>query len=98
MKVLDQANLFLFVTFLVLTTADQGDCPPWFFPDLDWMCLQQCIPSEVKCSRSSALVRIGNCITYGTHVTDTKISLYPYSYLSSICKIITSGYQITPTT
>jgi len=35
MKALGEANLFLFVTFLALTTADQGGCPPWFFPDLD---------------------------------------------------------------
>ena len=81
MKALVQANLFLFVNFLALTTADQGDCPPWFFPDLDngTRCVCNSLyPSEVKCSRSSALLRIGNCITYNHVTEDTEIGLCPY--------------------
>ena len=81
MKARGVAKLFLLVTFLTLTKADQGDCPPWFFPDLDngtgCVC-NKAHQSEVKCSGDTALLRIGNCITYNRETEDTEIGLCPY--------------------
>jgi len=65
MKARGVAKLFLLVTFLALIAADQGDCPPWFFPDLDngIGCVCNSVHrSKVKCSGNTALLRIGNLI------------------------------------
>jgi len=81
MKVLGQANLFLLITFLTLATANEGDCPPWFFPDLEngtgCVC-RGALHGEVKCSRDTARLRIGNCITYNRETEDTETGLCPY--------------------
>ena len=95
MKVRGLTELFLLVTFLALTTADQVDCPPWFFPDLDngtgCVC-NTAHPSEVKCSRDAALLRIGNCITYNQVTEDTEIGLCPY--ISKHCNLQRDNYYL----
>jgi len=35
MSLFNLAKLIMFVIFLALASASQGDCPPWFFPDAD---------------------------------------------------------------
>ena len=52
MKAPGLAGLSLFVIFLASTTADQGDCPPWFFSDADKMA--QDVFATVDTWRSSA--------------------------------------------
>ena len=75
------AELFLFVIFLARTTADQDDCPPWFFSNAEngtgCVC-SNALSRKVKCSRDTALLRIGNCMTYNQATEDTEIGLCPY--------------------
>jgi len=63
MKACCVVELLLLVTFLDFTAADQSDCPPWFFPDLDNGSGCFCSGAhfgEVRCSGDIALLRIGN--------------------------------------
>ena len=81
MKATGLAGLFLFLIFLALATADQSDCPPWSFSDAEngtgCVC-SDALSSKVKCSGGTALLRIGNCMTYNQVTEDTEISLCPY--------------------
>jgi len=68
MKAIGLVQLILFVTLLCLTTANQVDCPPCFFPDADNGTECSCSSVEtakaVKCGKDTALLRIGYCMTY----------------------------------
>ena len=80
--ILSLVKLALFVSLLGLTTASQDDCPPWFFPDADngTECVCSSIETDkvVRCSKDTALLRIGVCITYDNETKVTEIGLCPY--------------------
>ena len=82
MKAVGLAQLVLFVTSLSLITASQGACPPWFFPDTDngteCVCSSYETATVVKCSKGTALLRIGVCMTYNNETRDTEIGPCPY--------------------
>ena len=76
------AKLTLFVSFLGLTTASQDDCPAWFFPDAEngteCVCSSGDTDKAVKCSKDTALLRIGYCMTYNSETEDTEFGPCPY--------------------
>jgi len=79
MSLLSQANLILSVGFLALTTASQGDCPPWFFPDADNS--TECVSTYkemVKCSKHTALLRVDICMTYNSVTENIEVGPCPY--------------------
>jgi len=81
MSLLSQAKLILSVGFLALTSASQGDCPPWFFPDADNG--TECVCSSaykdmVKCSEHTALLRVDICMTYNSVTENTEVGACPY--------------------
>ena len=102
MKTLGPAQLFLLVTFLAPTTADHEDCPPWFLPHADngtgCVC-SSTHSSQVKCGKDTALLSIGNCVTYN-RVMEV-IEMGPCPYISQHFKLhsahFSSSYQCTPT-
>ena len=75
-------GLILFATFLPLTSANLVDCPPWFFPDADngteCVCSRVVTDKTVKCSKDTAMLRIGVCMTYNNETEDTEIGPCPY--------------------
>ena len=79
------AQLILF-NILGFTSANQGDCPPWSFPDAnngtDCVC-RSAERLEVKCSRGHAMLRVGVCMTYNSTTEITEIGLCPYIYQRS---------------
>ena len=82
MKALVLIQLLLLVTSLSLTTANQVDCPPWFFPDADngteCVCSSVMTDRAVKCRNDRAFLRIGFCMTYNRETKDTEIGPCPY--------------------
>ena len=68
MKAIVLIQLLLLVTSLSLATANQADCPPWFFPDADnsteCVCSSVGTDQAVKCRKDRAFLRIGVCMTY----------------------------------
>ena len=84
MKAMGLVQLILFVTLLRLATANQVDCPPWFFPDADNGTKCSCssvyveTAQAVKCGEDTALLRIGYCMTYNNVNKDTEIGPCPY--------------------
>ena len=82
MKAMGLVQLILFVTLLRLATANQVDCPPWFFLDADngtgCSCSRVKTDEAVKCEKDIALLRIGYCMTYNNETKDTEIGPCPY--------------------
>jgi len=99
MKAIGLVQLILFVTLLCLTTANQVDCPPCFFPDADNGTECSCSSVEtakaVKCGKDTALLRIGYCMTYNNETEETEIGPCPYiSQCSNFSSnTSTSAYQ-----
>ena len=75
-------SLILFATSLPFTTANQSDCPPWFFPDADngteCVCSSAETEKAVECGKDTALLRIGVCMTYNNKTKETEIGQCPY--------------------
>ena len=75
-------SLILFATSLPFTTANQSDCPPWFFPDADngteCVCSSAETDKAVECGKDTALLRIGVCMTYNNKTKETEIGQCPY--------------------
>ena len=72
------SSAILLATFLALITANQGECPPCSLTMVAINVCRSACTSEVKCSRDTALLRIGNCMTYNRVSEDTEIGQYPY--------------------
>ena len=83
MKAISLGQLILFVTSLPLTSANQVDCPAWFFRDADngsCVCSNVRTHGVVKCPNSKhyALLRIGVCMTYNNKTNETEVGPCPY--------------------
>ena len=87
MKAIGLIRLILYVASLPLAYANQGDCPPWFFPDADngteCVCSSVGTDKAVKCSKDTAMLRIGYCVTYNNETEDTEIGPCPYIFQRS---------------
>ena len=87
MKAIGLIQLFLFVTSLPLTFANQVDCPAWFIPDADngteCVCSTLGTDKAVKCSKDAALLKIGLCMTYNNETKDTEIGPCPFLFQPS---------------
>ena len=69
MKVLVLPKVILFVTLLGLTSASNGDCPPWSFPDAEngTRCVCSSVEADaVKCSEGTTLLSTSHCMTYSS--------------------------------
>ena len=76
-----QLPVILFVTSLPLTSANQVDCPAWFFWDADngtCVCSNVETHRVVKCSKGYTLLRIGVCMTYNNKTNETEVGPCPY--------------------
>ena len=71
------AQLIVFMNFIAPITANQGDCPTWFFPDADngtgCVCSSAAEGYEVKCSQDTAILWIGVCMTCNRVAENTEI-------------------------
>ena len=86
MKAVGLIQLILYIAFLPLAKANQGDCPPWFILDADNGAECVCnvgTDKAVKCNKDTAMLRIGYCMTYNNETKDTEIGPCPYIFQRS---------------
>ena len=103
MSLFNLVKTTVFVSFLALTSASQGDCPAWFFPDADNS--TRCVCSinhheneNVKCSKDTALSRIGFCMTYNNITKDTEFGMCPYIFQRIILSSVPFFFRLPNTT
>jgi len=81
MKAIDLVQLTVLVTSLPLTTANQIDCPTWYFPDAnngtECVCSSEETAKVLKCSKDTVLLRIGICMTYNNETNIQKLVHVP---------------------